>query len=170
MKIITEIVVDKPVRMVWDVLGNQFGNAHVWGSALIHTEGSGRQLSGQVCESRTCDIKGMGRIRENLLEFDPENFALKYEVVQGFPFFVERGVNLWTLTEEGAATRVRSVAEITTKGIVGAMMAPMMKMQMTGLMQKLVEDLKHYVETGMPHPRKLKAFASRKPAKGLEAR
>ena len=104
----------------------------------------------------------MGRIREKLLDFDPKRLTLKYEVEEGFPFFVERGVNRWTLTEEGSTTRVHSIAEITTKGLVGMVMAPMMKMQMTGLIRNSLEDLKHYVETGTPHPRKVKALTSKK--------
>lgn len=119
-------------------------------------------MAEQVCENRICDIKGMGRIREKLLEFDAKNFALTYEVMNGFPFFVERGVNRWTLTPEGSSTRLQSVAEITTQGLIGMLMAPMMKMQMTGLMHRLLEDLKHYVETGTPHSRKVMALASKK--------
>ena len=69
--------------------------------------------------------------------------------MEGFPFFVERGANRWTLTSEGShTTTVRSVATITTRGVVGHLMAPMLKFQMTSLMRKTLEDLKHYVETG----------------------
>jgi len=160
VKIDTEITISKPVHAVWEVVGNEFGNAQAWASALTHTEGSGRKLTEQVCENRICDIQGMGRIREKLLDFDPQRHTLKYEVLEGFPFFVERGVNRWTLTAQGGSTRVQSTAEITTKGLVGRLMAPMMKMQMARLMRQSLEELKHYVETGTPHPRKAKALAS----------
>lgn len=163
MKITTEIVINKPVLDVWEIVGNQFGSAHIWASALTHTEGSGRKMAEQVCENRTCDVKGMGRISEKLLEFDSKNFALTYEVMNGFPFFVERGINRWTMTEEGSSTRLQSVGEITTQGFIGMLMVPLMKMQMTGLMHRMLEDLKHYVEIGVPHPRKAMALASRKP-------
>lgn len=159
MKITTEIFINKPTLDVWEIVGNQFGSAHIWASALTHTEGSGRKMTEQVSENRTCDIKGMGRIHERLLEFDVKNFALTYEVTNGFPFFVERGINRWTMTPEGSSTRLQSVADITTQGFVGMLMAPLMKMQMKRLMHRLLEDLKHYVETGVPHPRK--AIASR---------
>lgn len=162
MRIETEVVVNRPAQAVWAVLGNQFGEAHVWGSALIHTQGHGRSIAPQVCESRTCHINGMGRIRERLLDFDPDQFTLEYEVVEGFPFFVVRGVNRWTLVAEGEmVTRVRSVATITTRGAVGMLMAPMLRLQMTSLMRRLLEELKHYVEHGSPHPRKVKALARR---------
>jgi len=166
VKINTEITINKPVLDIWEIVGNQFGSAHIWASALTHTEGSGRKMTEQVCENRICDIKGMGRIREKLLEFDAKNFALTYEVMNGFPFFVERGINRWTMTQEGDdSTRLQSVAEITTQGLVGMLMAPLMKMQMAGLMHNLLEDLKYYVETGVPHPRKAKTLTHGKLAK-----
>ncbi len=165
MKIATDIVIDKPIAAVWDVVGTQFGSAHLWASALIHTEGNGSKISDQVCEGRTCDIQGMGRIREKLLEFDPRGYALSYEVVEGFPFFVERGVNRWHLVAEGNRTHLYINAKIATKGLIGAIMRPMMKMQMSGLMRKTLEDLKYYAENGVPHPRKQKTLASRKLAR-----
>jgi hypothetical protein len=165
VKITTEIVIDKPVVAVWEVVGTQFGNAYLWASVLNHTEGHGRKISEQVCESRTCDIQGMGRIREKLTAFDPIAHALTYEVMEGFPFFVERGINRWRLFDVGGRTRLVSDAEIVTKGVIGAVMQPMMKMQMSGMMRRTLEDLKHYVERGAPHPRKLRAMAALEPAR-----
>jgi hypothetical protein len=49
------------------------------------------------------------------------------------------------------------VATITTRGIVGRMMAPLLKLRMTRLMHRTLRDLKHYAETGRPHPGKTKA-------------
>jgi O-acetylhomoserine/O-acetylserine sulfhydrylase-like pyridoxal-dependent enzyme len=160
MKITTEILIDKPAAAVWEVLGTQFGAAFLWASILNHTEGHGQKISGQVCESRTCDIQGMGRTIEKLTAFDPAAHALTYQVMEGFPFFVERGVNRWRLAEEGGRTRVVSDAEIVTKGVIGVLMGPMMKMQMSGMMRRTLEDLKYYVERGVPHPRKQKAMAT----------
>ncbi len=165
MKIATDIIINKPIAAVWEVVGTEFADAHLWASALNHTEGHGRKISEQVCESRTCDIQGMGRIREKLLDFDPRNHTLTYEVAEGFPFFVERGVNRWRLVAEGGRTHLYTNAEIVTKGLVGAMMQPVMKMQMSGLMRKTLEDLKFYVESGIPHPRKQKTLRARKLAR-----
>jgi len=162
MKIISEIIINKPVSDVWDVLGNKFSDWHVWGSSLLHTKGSGKKINGNVCESRTCDVQGMGKIRERTLEFDPKKYSLSYEVIEGFPFFVKSGVNRWSLVPEGEQTRLLMDAEIETQGFVGMIMKPMMKMQMTGLLKNVTEELKYYVENGTPHPRKKKALESKK--------
>lgn len=163
MQIITETIISKPRAAVWEVAGTQFGNAYLWASALDYSVGHGAAIAGPVCEARTCDVQGMGRINEKLREFDPANFTLAYEVIEGFPFFVKRGLNRWQLLPEGDnRTRLRSTATVETKGFVGLMMAPMMKMQVSGIMRRTLEELKFYVENGRPHPRKQKTLASRK--------
>ncbi len=166
MQIITETVIDKPAATVWEVVGIQFGDAHLWASALNHSFGHGAAIDGSVCEARTCDVQGMGRINEKLRLFDPANFTLAYEVTEGFPFFVTRGLNRWQLLPEGNnRARLRSTATVETKGLIGLMMAPMMEMQMSSLMRRTLEDLKFYVENGRPHARKQKALATRKIAR-----
>lgn len=154
------ITILKPIADVWDVLGNDFTNAYRWSSDLKHSEGTGRHVANGVCETRHCDVKGMGKIQEKIEIFDPENHILAYEVTHGFPFFVKRGVNHWTLVSQGNySTRLEMNAKLETKGLIGAMMAPMMKMQMGGMLKRVAEDFKYYVETGKPHPRKLRAKA-----------
>jgi hypothetical protein len=165
MRIIAEIVIDKPAAAVWKVVGDQFADAYLWASALRHSEGHGRKINNQVSDSRTCEVQGLGRTDEKLLDFDPDKFALSYEVTEGFPFFVASGVNRWRLIPEGSRTRVRTEGEIVTRGVVGLAMGPMMKMQMAGLMRRMLEDLKHYLETGLPHPRKQRASTSAAPAR-----
>jgi hypothetical protein len=165
MQIITETVIEAPAAAVWDIVGDRFGQAHEWASLLNHSAGHGAPLSGRVREARSCDVKGMGNIQERLVEFDPERHVVSYEVTKGFPFFVRRGVNHWQISGLGATRcRVTTTASLTTKGIVGFMMAPMMRMQMAGMMRTMLEDLKHYAETGQPHPRKMKSAHAAKVA------
>lgn len=159
MQIITETVIEKPAAAVWDIVGNRFGQAYEWASLLNHSAGHGAPLSGQVCEARTCEVKAMGNIQERLVEFDPERHVLSYEVTKGFPFFVRRGVNRWQINAISTLRcRVTTTADLSTKGIVGFMMAPMMRLQMSGMLRAMLEDLKHYAENGQPHPRKLESL------------
>lgn len=159
MEIKIETVIQKPAAAVWEVLGNQFGTAYRWASIIHHSDGEGARLAGGVCEERACDVQGMGKLREKLLQFNPQELVLEYLVTEGMPFFVARGTNHWSLRPDGQNTHLSIRATIETKGILGVLMAPMMKMQMTGMMNKMAEELKHFVETGAVHPRKLKAIA-----------
>ncbi|MBI2281200.1 MAG: SRPBCC family protein, partial [Bacteroidetes bacterium] len=47
--------------------------------------------------------------------------------------------------------------EIKIGGMMGAMMKGMMKKKMSNLSAEVTEEFKYYVETGKPHPRKIKA-------------
>ena len=49
------------------------------------------------------------------------------------------------------------------------LMGPMMKLQFGKVLREATEELKHYAETGKPHPRKVKADASKKAMKAREA-
>ena len=98
-------------------------------------------------------------IKEEIRIFDPANHVLSYEVIEGFPFFVKLGQNTWTLTQIGNETKVSMRLEMRTKGIIGKVMSPMMRLQMGGVLTNAIEDFKHYVETGRPSPRKAKEIA-----------
>ncbi|WKN44743.1 SRPBCC family protein [Tunicatimonas pelagia] len=153
-----ETVINRPVAEVWEVLGNQFGEAYKWASSLRHSESFGKPtMEGASCSNRACNTT-QGKIIEVVRVFDARQHTLQYEVLEGFPFFIDTGVNTWQLTAQGDKTHLSMNADITTKGFVGAIMNPMMKMQMNTLFDEAVEDFKYYVEhDGEPHPRKVKA-------------
>ena len=153
-----ETTIRKPIEEVWDVLGNQFGEAHRWASSLNHSQGYGTPtLKGAQCNNRACDTT-QGKIKEVVKRFDPQHHVLTYEVLEGFPFFVDTGVNTWSLSPKGDSTHLQMNCDIQTKGLVGTIMTPMMRMQMNKLFDEVIEDFKYYVEhDGEPHPRKVKA-------------
>ena len=159
MNIKKEILVDKPVEEVWDVLGNQFGDAYLWATGLYHSSGYGDpELTGATCSNRACNTN-QGHIDEVLRKFDPQNHTLQYEVIKGFPFFVKSGINTWSLHKTMSETKVSIDFTLETKGLVGAIMNPMMKMQMNKIIENVLNDFKHYVETGTPSPSKAKENA-----------
>jgi len=156
VKIEHTTILNAPVAKVWQVVGPEFGNAHVWSSALSHSApaGSPKHANG-VRDARQCDVKGMGRVEERVLEYDPTRHILAYEATRGFPFFVGRAVNRWSLFDQGTnLTLLRMEAEIVTRGIVGALMAPALKFKIRGMLATIADDLKYFVEHGTPHPRK----------------
>lgn len=166
MEFIKEIIIEKPADQVWEVLGNQYGEAYKWASGINHSSSYGKaELTQANCNNRTCELPS-GKIEEVIRVFDPNNHVLEYEVIQGFPFFVESGVNHWELASLGSRTKVHMHLTITTKGIMGKVMGPMMKSQMAKATKSVLYDLKHYVETGKASPEKTNEMAkiSRKAA------
>lgn len=152
-------MVKQPIHQVWDLLGNQYGEADKWASGLFHSEAIGEpKIQGAVCNNRTCEISS-GTIKEEVRKFDAKNHILSYEVIEGFPFFVDQAINTWTLQAQGKNTLVNMHLVMTTKGFIGKLMQPMLKLQMNSLLQHAIEDFKHYSETGKPSPRKAKELA-----------
>lgn len=159
MNIKKEILVNKSVEVAWDVLGNQFGEAYKWASGLNHSNAYGKpQLEGASCNNRACDTT-QGKIKEVIRIFDPKQYTLAYEVIEGFPFFIDTAINKWTLIPNGKTTRVNIDFNMETKGLMGFLMKPMMKMQMNKLLGFVLEDFKYFVENGQPSPRKMKELS-----------
>lgn len=154
------IIINRPPAEVWEVLGTQFGDACQWASGLEHSEGYGTPtIAGATVSNRTCKTS-VGNVKEEILHFDPQKYELMYRVIEGFPFFIDDGVNHWQLHQEDAnATRVDMHLVIVTKGLVGMLMGPVMKRQMSQIADDVVDDLKQYVETGQPSARKAKELA-----------
>ena len=167
MNIKKEIIVNKSASEVWEVLGNQFPEAYKWARGLDHSEGHGEaRFEGASCSNRTCEVPGFGKIQEVIKKFDPENHVLIYQVTQGFPGFITSAINTWKLTSSGMNTKVEMDMIMNTKGIKGALMGPMMKMNLSKTVAGVLSDLKTYVETGEPSVQKLKEIdkAARKAA------
>lgn len=159
MTIQMEIVVNKNIARAWQVLGTEFGNAHVWASPLTHSEGYGNAFNGSECNERSCDIKGMGKTKEKLLQFSNDTHSLSYVVEQGMPQMVKYATNTWQLNSLGQdKTKLVMTMDITLGGIMGFMMQPMMKMMMSKMGKTLLSDFKYYVEYGQPSTEKIKAM------------
>lgn len=157
------ITVNKNIANAWQVLGTEFANAHVWASPLSHSEGTGSTFNGSECNERSCDIKGMGKTREKLLQFSNENHSLSYVVEQGLPSMVKYATNTWTLTPLGQnQTKLNMKIDITMGGVMGFIMQPMTKMMMSKMSNTLLADYKYYVENGRPSEAKIIALKKQK--------
>ena len=160
MNIQKEILVNKPASEVWEVLGTQFQDAYKWARGLDHSQGHGEAaFDGASCSNRTCEVPGFGKIQEVIKKFDSEKYILAYEVTYGFPDFITSAVNTWKLTAQGFNTKVEMNMEMQTKGIKGAIMGPMMKMNLNKMISGVLSDLKTYVEKGAPSEYKMKELA-----------
>ncbi|MGD1843248.1 MAG: SRPBCC family protein [Thermonemataceae bacterium] len=157
MNFLKETIIDQPIHRVWEVLGHQFGEAYRWASSLIYSESYGTPvLEGATCSNRACDTT-QGKIKEVLRKIDHDHHILTYEVMEGFPFFVDTAINTWSLTPKGNQTIVTMNTVVKMKGLMGSVMTPLMKMQMNKLLSEALEDFQYYLEhEGQPHPRKQK--------------
>lgn len=157
MDVKKEIIVNKPVDQAWDLLGKQYTQAYKWARGLYHSEGFGApKLKGATCNNRTCDTS-FGKIKEEIRVFDEENFELAYEVIEGFPGFIKKGINNWKLEPlSNRKTKVTMHFVGETQGVMGVLMGPMMGLKLSSTLSEALEDFKAYLETGKPSDGKLK--------------
>ncbi|MDC7998390.1 SRPBCC family protein [Gilvibacter sediminis] len=162
MEVKKEIIVDKPISEVWGILGNQFGDAYKWARGLYHSESFGQPaVEDAHCSNRACNTS-FGAIKEKINVFKP-NQQLSYEVIEGFPGFIKSGLNNWYLTKlNDNRTKVHIHFLGETQGILGVIMKPMMKLNLSITIKDALQDFKFYVENGKPSPEKIKDIKKNK--------
>ncbi|MEM7624321.1 MAG: SRPBCC family protein [Planctomycetota bacterium] len=158
MRIKRQVRINASAAEVWRVLGTEFDSVHHWASSVSHSAArtQGRPIGNAPCAGRTCQTD-LGPFTETIIEYDDQRLAVAYEA-QGdkMPFFVKRLTNRWAVSGSTTSCTVEMDmnADLMLPFIV---MSPMMKMQMGKIATFAVEELKHYVEHGEPHPRKVEA-------------
>lgn len=165
MTIAKAITIDASAADVWQVVAHDFHKADQWASSVNH---STSRESGPVPEGCPLDSAGracntsIGPVREQIVHYDEAQRAFGYQAkADKMPFFVKNLVNNWSVTEQNTnQSRVDMKLQVDLMPVIGTIMSPMMKLQMSKLLGEAVEELKFFVEHGKPHPRKVKAMRS----------
>lgn len=159
MNLTAEVELDASAAQAWHILGECWGHIGQWAVPITRSE-----LEGPPCEgaTRTCHTARFGPvppglIRERLVAFDAAARTFTYESVEGMPGFVAHAQNRWSVEARGAERCVvRTEASVTLRGPM-RLLAPLLKVSFSRNGARVLEELKHRVETGAPHPRKLAA-------------
>lgn len=163
MYIERQITISCSADEVWASVGQNFGQISDWASGVnsSHMKNPTSELKGNT---RVCDVPGMGTLVEEIDMADDTSRKLGY-TIKGMPAMVARCYNTMEIRQRTSSQAdVVITWDIATKGIVGAMMRPMLKMQLGSATDKLLQEMKTYLETGSPHKRKLKAVRKQKRA------
>jgi len=156
------VVVNASAEAVWEVVAGRFDRIGEWAAAIPASGVAAADVAlvdlaapvpARVCET---GIRALPRITETIVGFDSANRTLTYEATEGMPSFVTAARNTWTVTALSATRcRVDIVAEFSTRGLLGRLARAAILARVLRDGRHLLEDLKHYVETGTPSPRKL---------------
>jgi len=110
-----------------------------------------RPAAGRVCQT---GVRLVPQVTETLIGYDDANRTLTYEA-SGMPTFVTLARNTWTVTAIDAhRSRVSLRARFDTRGLLGRLGRWAILAQTRRASRHLTEDLRHYVQTGQPTPRK----------------
>lgn len=161
MKLESEITVDASAERAWSVLGEGFGRIGEWAAPIVASTLDGEPSVGAV---RTCTTARFGPvapgvIEERLLEFEPTRHSFRYEAVSGMPRFIVHATNRWSVRALGdTRSIVRTEATLELRGLA-SLFGCVLAWRMKSDGRRVLEELKHRIETGRPHPRKLASGA-----------
>lgn len=160
MDLRAEVNINAPAAAAWRILGECWAHIGHWAAPITASVLDGELCAGTV---RTCHIARFGPvapgvIKERLLEFDADAQALAYETIAGMPGFIARATNRWSVhpREDGTCV-VQSHATVTLRGPI-TLVAPILRRTFRSNGARVLEELRHRVETGRPHPRKVAAM------------
>jgi hypothetical protein len=164
-----------PADRVWDVIGPRFDRIGDWATAIPASTAiparppgsdaattSAAQLpvaagainapvAGRVCQT---GIPLIPEVVETLIAYDDTGRTLTYQA-SGMPVFVTLARNTWTVIPiDAERCRVNLRARFDTNGLLGLLGRWAILAQTRRTSRHLADDLRRYVETGAPSPRK----------------
>jgi hypothetical protein len=152
-----ELSIDKNVEAVWDVMGNQFGEVHLWSSNFIESKPGGDKIFEGIGYSNRITLTERGETIQALDAFDTTNYSLSYHITKGAPAIAKKASAVWSLKSISKnETIVILEFELITKGVIGYVMASKINNKIEAAAKGLAEELKFYVETNTPHQRNIK--------------
>lgn len=163
MKLPNSMVVNKPADQIWELLGNDFVDVAKWMAAIPRSveKTEGTSLPGAPAVGRLSFMiqKFNGAYQdETITKYDDATRSLSmYATIEGFPSFAPvRGyssdVSVTPIDENSSTVSWNSVADLR---LLGYLTYPAMKKTMNAGFIRNLEEIKHYMETGQPHPRKI---------------
>ena len=152
MEIKVQVTINKPISEVWEVMGNQFGYAHLWSSNFKTSKPGGIPKFEGIDYSLRDTTTPNGNTIQELTEFDAVNYSLRYEITAGKPEIAKFVSSHWYLseTEDGTVVKMDSIMEPKTE--LPEEMAAKIQMGLTASFNQLANELKYYIENGEPHP------------------
>lgn len=162
MKVVKNTRIQATPAQVWEVIGTGFPDADRWASAVYHSEArtGGASITGASFTGRTCETS-IGPAQETILRYDEEAGVIAYGAqAEKMPGFVRGLTAAWRILSAGnGQVEVEMKLTVDLAPPFNLIMPPMMRLQMGPLVTKTLQELKHYIEHGTPHPRKLKQMA-----------
>ena len=155
MKVTNEAIIEKSIEDVWEVMGNQFGQVHLWSSNFLESRPGGESKFQGLDYSTRQTLTERGETIQELDEFNATNQSLSYHITKGAPEVVEKASAVWSLSsQETNTTKVTFEFSMEIKDLVNKEMASKIKAGLLHASTEMAEELKYYMENGVPHTRK----------------
>ncbi|GAA6206962.1 hypothetical protein NBRC116601_02550 [Cognatishimia sp. WU-CL00825] len=165
MKVSRSLTINASPDVIWSKLVDDFVPLHEWMAAIkSSTARPGPALPGAPAAGRDAAIGpgAPGTIMEEVFtHLDRSKNLIEFETVLNAPNFnpIKGWSNRITLTPQGEATLVTWSIVVQLRLMGHVMRFPIKKSLRAGFLRSL-QEVAHIIETGQPHPRKAKSFAS----------
>ena len=152
------IDINVSAQELWSKTAEDFGGIDKWIASVADVSLTPADNGEALGTERVC-VSPFGETHETMVIYDESNLHFAYEI-EGLPPIVARGVNNWIITPQNEnRSSIEFRLEIEFAPIADDEMKAGFEHQIGDLLGQAVEELKHYVETGEPHPRKLTAMS-----------
>jgi len=159
----TQIEIDANPAHVWNIITTEYAEIGNWASSILNSDTivAPVAVDGLKDTARSCELPGFGTTNEVVTHHDASARELTYSVTASkMPSFATDMENAWKVTKgANGGSVVTSVITGNANGMLGALMRPMMAIQLGGNMRQIFADLKIYAETGSVSKAKLKVNA-----------
>jgi hypothetical protein len=165
MKVLRSVTIQATPDKVWDVFAHEFDSAGDWMASVPKSVAAevGEHWDGAKSAGRVCDLtagKSPIQVSERFLAYDEANKTCTVEVVPTqaprlMPF--KKNVVEVKVLSDGAGGTDMNWALTSTLSSHTYLFYPLFKLALGVFVRQIHEEFKHFVETGTPHPRKIKA-------------
>ncbi|MCG8573341.1 MAG: SRPBCC family protein [Flavobacteriales bacterium] len=170
MKMTNKITINHSIDVIWKLLADDFDKADLWmaGVPKSYAKEDGALLNEAPMIGRVCEFtsKADGPYADETITFyDKVNYCMDVEVVpRNVKVPVEKNcLNIKLIPLGKNQTKVIWDSDLSLKP-KGILLYPIVRFGISKSFKQLLEELKYFVETGLPHPRKVtnqrKAFAA----------
>jgi hypothetical protein len=154
-----ELEISQNVEVVWEIMGKQFAQVDQWSTNFKTSKPGGSSTFAGLEYSERITLTNRGETIQVLDSFDSTKHKLTYHITKGKPGIAKQASAVWSLnTIDANKSTVILEFDMTTKGLLGFLMTPLIKKGIGKSASEIAEDLKYYVENGEPHPRKVEAI------------
>lgn len=166
MKSVNKIIIDKSADEVWKVLADDFDKNSEWMAIVPKSKKmtEGKKADGASMAGRACDVnlgKKSIQTHERIHLYDKKNYILKFDVLP------QNVSTMLPVNKNNITTALKEIEKSKTELIweaepdlkpLGKLLSPLIKFGLQKSFGEIIEEFKYFVETGKPHPRKIKAL------------
>jgi len=166
VKFTKKAIVNADADKVWGVFAHGFNDAYKWMASVNHSfaKNNGESFEGCQSDGRVCELSPDGKgikASEQFLAYSEENktATIRIDFLDAPSFFPVKFNTLeFSLKEIDGGKSEMTWKFCSNIKLLGFVLWPLLRLGFGKFIEDIMEELKFYVETGNPHPRKIKAM------------